>query len=148
MTVQVQNILTILDMATQKSVSAPEISQGVSPTEERTLGENEMVVAARSARMSLAAAIFGWSERRFWNQWYWLYSERFQRGSNGREGHPHQGAAGDRMAHAHARAFRRRDVKNKPLMHRPLSTRRTPSAPRSLFSKAAPMGSAAVSTTC
>jgi hypothetical protein len=28
MTVQVQNILTILDMAAQKSVSAPEISQG------------------------------------------------------------------------------------------------------------------------
>jgi hypothetical protein len=78
LTAQVQNILTILDMAAQKSVSAPEISQGVSPTEERTLGENEMVAAARSARMSLAAAIFGWSERRFWNQWYWLYKKHFK----------------------------------------------------------------------
>lgn len=78
LSVQVQNILTLLDMAAQKSVSAPEISQGVSPTEQRTLGENEMVAAARSARMSLAAAIFGWSERRFWNQWYRLYKTHFK----------------------------------------------------------------------
>jgi hypothetical protein len=27
--------------------------------------------------MSLAAAIFGWSERRFWDQWYWLYRKDF-----------------------------------------------------------------------
>jgi hypothetical protein len=77
-TVQVQNILQVLDMAAQKAVAAPEIAQGVSPTQERTLGENELVAAARSARSSLSAAIFGWSERRFWNQWYWLYKKHFK----------------------------------------------------------------------
>lgn len=77
LTVQVQNILNILDVAAQKAVSAPEIAQGVAPDEQRTLGESELVAAARGARMSLAAAIFGWSERRFWNQWYWLYKKHF-----------------------------------------------------------------------
>lgn len=78
LTAQVQNILSILDVAAQKSVSAPEIAQGVSPTEQRTLGETELVAAARGARMSLAASIFGWSEKRFWNQWYWLYKKHFK----------------------------------------------------------------------
>jgi hypothetical protein len=77
-TVQVQNILQVLDMAAQKAVAAPEIAQGVSPTQERTLGENKLVAAARSARSSLSAAIFGWSERRFWNQWYWIYKKHFK----------------------------------------------------------------------
>jgi hypothetical protein len=27
--------------------------------------------------MSLAARIWGWSEVRFWNQWYWLYKKHF-----------------------------------------------------------------------
>jgi hypothetical protein len=65
-------------MTAQKSVSAPEISQGVSPTEERILKKNEMVAAARSGRISLAAAIFGCSERRFWIQWYWLSKKHFK----------------------------------------------------------------------
>lgn len=77
-TVQVQNILNMLDVAAQKAVSAPEVAQGIQPAEERTLGENELVAAARGARMSLAASIFGWSERRFWNQWYWLYKQHFK----------------------------------------------------------------------
>lgn len=77
-TVQVQNILNMLDVAAQKAVSAPEVAQGIQPSEQRTLGENELVAAARGARMSLAASIFGWSERRFWNQWYWLYKQHFK----------------------------------------------------------------------
>lgn len=77
-TVQVQNILNMLDVAAQKAVSAPEVAQGVQPAEQRTLGENELVAAARGARMSLAVSVFGWSERRFWRQWYWLYKQHFK----------------------------------------------------------------------
>jgi hypothetical protein len=73
----VQNVLNILDTAAQKAVAAPEIAQGVSPTNERTLGENQMIAASRSARMSVAAALFGISEAKFWNQWYWLYKKYF-----------------------------------------------------------------------
>jgi hypothetical protein len=77
-TQQVEYINNVLDVAAQKAVAAPEIAQGVSPAQQRTLGENELVAAARSARSSLSAAIFGWSERRFWNQWYWLYKKHFK----------------------------------------------------------------------
>jgi hypothetical protein len=70
---QAQNIMNILDIASQKALAAPEIAQGVAPRQERTLGEQEMVAAARGSRMSLAASIFGWSEKRFWQQWYNLY---------------------------------------------------------------------------
>lgn len=74
---QVDAILNILDVASQKSVAAPEIAQGVQPANERTLGENELIAAGRSARMSLAARIWGWSEKRFWRQCYWLYKKHF-----------------------------------------------------------------------
>lgn len=75
---QVQYIYNVLDIASQKAVSAPEIAQGVSPTEGRTATENELVASARGARMSLALAIWGWSERRFWNQWYNLYKQNYK----------------------------------------------------------------------
>lgn len=75
---QVNLILNILDTAAQKAVAAPEISQGVQPKQQRTLGESEMIVAGKDVRHSLGARIFGWSEKRFWRQWYWLYKEYFK----------------------------------------------------------------------
>lgn len=77
-TTQVDAILNILDLAAQKASAAPEIAQGVQPTKERTLGETELIAAGRTARMSLAARIWGWSEKRFWNQWYRLYKAHFK----------------------------------------------------------------------
>jgi len=74
---QVQNIFGILDTAAQKAVAAPDVAQGVSPTQGRTLGETELVASGRSARMGLAAAIWGWSDKDFWRQWYFLYKEHF-----------------------------------------------------------------------
>ena len=75
---QVNLILNILDIAAQKAVAAPEISQGVQPRADRTLGESELVAAGTNVRNSLAARIFGWSEKRFWRQWYWLYKKHFK----------------------------------------------------------------------
>lgn len=77
---QVNLILNILDVAAQKSVAAPETSQGVQPSQNRTLGENELVAAGRNVRNSLAARIFGWSEKRFWQQVYRLYKKHFKEG--------------------------------------------------------------------
>lgn len=77
---QVNLILNILDVAAQKAVAAPEVSQGVQPSQDRTLGETQLISAGASARHSLAARIFGWSERRFWRQWYSLYKEHFAEG--------------------------------------------------------------------
>lgn len=77
---QVNLILDILDIAAQKSVSAPEIAQGVQPKQERTLGESELIAAGRNVRNSLAVRIFGWSEKRFWQQVYRLYKNHFKDG--------------------------------------------------------------------
>lgn len=74
---QVDMILNILDVAAQKAVAAPEISQGVQPRQKRTLGESELIVAGKNVRHSLGARIWGWSDRRFWRQWYWLYKKNF-----------------------------------------------------------------------
>ena len=74
---QVNLILNILDVAAQKAVAAPEVAQGVQTTKPRTLGETQEILAGKEVRHSLAARIFGWSEVRFWEQWYWLYKENF-----------------------------------------------------------------------
>lgn len=75
---QVNLILNILDVASQKCVAAPEVSQGVQPRQNRTLGETELVMAGKNVRHSLGTRIFGWSERRFWQQWYWIYKRDFK----------------------------------------------------------------------
>ena len=75
---QVNLILDILDTAAQKAVATPEIGQGVQPKENRTLGESELIMGGSNVRHSLGARIFGWSDRRFWRQWYWLYKKNFK----------------------------------------------------------------------
>lgn len=74
---QVNLILNILDIAAQKAVAAPEVSQGVQPDKQRTLGETQLVAAGSDSRHSLAARIFGWSERQFWMNWYNQYKKGF-----------------------------------------------------------------------
>lgn len=75
---QVNLILNILDLAAQKATATPEIAQGINPREARTLGEQELVVASKGIRHSLSARIFGWSEKRFWQLWYFLYKKHFK----------------------------------------------------------------------
>ena len=75
---QVNLILNILDTAAQKAVAAPEVAQGVQPKQDRTLGETQMIMSGKGERHSLAARIFGWSERRYWQQWYFLYKKYFK----------------------------------------------------------------------
>ncbi len=75
---QVNLILNILNTAAEKAVAAPEISQGVQPRQARTLGESELIMAGKGERHSLGARIFGWSDKRFWRQWYWLYKINFK----------------------------------------------------------------------
>ena len=70
-------ILSSLDVAAQKATATPEVQQGVMPSQQRTLGELNMVANSSSARYSLVAKIFGMSERRFWRQWYYLYKTHF-----------------------------------------------------------------------
>ena len=75
---QVNLILNILDTAAQKSVAAPEVSQGVQPGQARTLGETEHILAGKSVRHSLSSKIWGWSEEEYWNRWYQIYKRDFK----------------------------------------------------------------------
>lgn len=75
---QVNLILNILDTAAQKSVAAPEVSQGVQPGQARTLGETEHILAGKNVRHSLSAKIWGWSEEEYWDRWYQIYKRDFQ----------------------------------------------------------------------
>ena len=75
---EVQWILQMMDEASQRALATPEIQQGIVSKRARTLGELELVSAKVDTRYSLAAKIFGWSERRFWESWYSLYKKHFK----------------------------------------------------------------------
>lgn len=72
-TQDVQFILEVLDNAAQRSTATPEQQQGMVNSQNRTLGELQMVSQNVDTRYSLGARIFGWSDRRFWQEWYFLY---------------------------------------------------------------------------
>lgn len=74
---EVDYIMNILDNASQRATATPEQQQGVMSAKSRTLGELELINQGVDTRYSLGARIFGWSERRFWQQWYQLYKEYF-----------------------------------------------------------------------
>jgi len=77
---EVQWILQALDEASQRALATPEIQVGVMSKRARTLGELELISAKVDTRYSLAAKIFGWSEKRFWQNWYGLYKKHFKEG--------------------------------------------------------------------
>lgn len=75
---EVGYIMEILDTAAQRATATPGSKQGIQTGGGTgTLGELEMINSGSDARYSLGARIFGWSERRFWQQWYALYKEYF-----------------------------------------------------------------------
>ena len=71
-------IYTTLDVSAQKATATPEIQQGQLSQVDRTLGEINLVASKVDTRYSLTAKIFGWSEKRFWRQWYQLYKDNFE----------------------------------------------------------------------
>lgn len=73
-------VMTQLDNAAQRATATPELQQGVTSANRRTATELSLVSQNVSTRYSLAAKIFGWSERRFWRQYYTLYKKHFKEG--------------------------------------------------------------------
>lgn len=76
-----QDVAWILDQlsgAAERANATPELQQGIVSDEKRTLGELQLVEKKSSTRYSLSAKIFGWSEKRFWRQWYDQYKMNFQ----------------------------------------------------------------------
>lgn len=72
-------ILEVLDTASQRATATPEIQQGIQSEEKRTATELNLVAQKVDTRYSLSAKIFGWSEKRFWRQWYSLYKDHFKK---------------------------------------------------------------------
>lgn len=70
-------ILQTLDSSSQRATATPDIQQGQQAKGNPTLGELELVDKKVDTRYSLSAKVFGWSEKRFWQQWYFLYKEYF-----------------------------------------------------------------------
>ena len=71
-------IYQTLDQSAQKATASPELKQGATPQQDRTLGEQNILVNEANTRLSLSAKVFGWSEKRFWRQWYQCYKDNFK----------------------------------------------------------------------
>lgn len=71
-------IMDILDQGAQRANATPEIQMGVPAEQQRTLGELNLVSSKVDTRYSMSAKIFGWSEKRFWQQWYAQYKLHFK----------------------------------------------------------------------
>lgn len=76
----VSYIMDTLDNAAQKATATPDIQQGQVSGDQRTATELSIVNNKVDTRYSLSAKIFGWSEKRFWQQWYFLYKTHFVAG--------------------------------------------------------------------
>lgn len=77
---EVQYIMDVLDSAAQKATATPDIQQGVQSDTKRTATELSLQNQKVDTRYSLSAKIFGWSEKRFWQQCHRLYKEHFKDG--------------------------------------------------------------------
>lgn len=71
----VSYIMDTLDISAQKATGTPDIKQGARPDSDSTATRDALVAQGSDSRYSLSARIFGWSERRFWLEWYKMLDE-------------------------------------------------------------------------
>lgn len=69
----VEYIMNQLDEAAQKATATPETQQGVTSSQDKTLGEINLVASKVGVRYSLTAKFFEISEKNFWKTWYFMY---------------------------------------------------------------------------
>lgn len=72
-------ILNFLDASAQTATATPDIQRGNVSSQQRTLGELNLIASKVENRYSLSQKIFGWSERDFWLRgWYGGLKEHMQ----------------------------------------------------------------------
>lgn len=71
-------IYTTLDISAQKATATSDIQQGIQSQKDRPLGETNALINKTDTRYSLAAKIFGWSEKTFWLYYYKSYKDNFK----------------------------------------------------------------------
>lgn len=76
----VSYIMETLSMGAEKATGTPEINQGVRPATDGTATRDALMSKGAESRYSLAARIFGWSERRFWQEYYAHLKENMEFG--------------------------------------------------------------------
>ena len=72
-----QIVLESLDQSAQKATATPDIKMGIQSSQDRPLGETNILTSNVDTRYSLGAKVFGWSEKRFWQNWYNMYKDYF-----------------------------------------------------------------------
>ena len=77
---EVQWIMNVLATAAEKATATPDMQQGATSDTKRTATELSIVNNKVDTRYSLSAKIFGWSEKRFWQEWYRIYKRHFTAG--------------------------------------------------------------------
>lgn len=73
----VQYVLNYLDQSAQLAAGTPPIQQGVPGPSGQTNGAQQLAVQGVQGKHSLTSKVFGWSEKEFWRQWYFVYSDNF-----------------------------------------------------------------------
>lgn len=73
-------ILDTLSSGAERSTASPDTRQGARPAEGGTATRDALIDQGSDTRYSLSAKVFGWSEKRFWKQWYQLYKDHFTDG--------------------------------------------------------------------
>ena len=73
-------IMDTLDVSAQRATGTPDIKQGANPEANNTATRDALVAQGSESRYGLAARIFGWSERRFWQEYYNHLKENMDEG--------------------------------------------------------------------
>lgn len=100
----VSYIMETLAQSAERATGTPDIKQGASPEGNTTATRDALVAQGSESRYGLAARIFGWSERRFWQEYYNHLKEYMDEGVHEKMVHV-VGALG-----ASWRPFKRKDL--------------------------------------
>lgn len=71
-------IMNMLDLSAQRATATPDMQQGQVTRSKKTATELNKVDQNSGKRYGLSAKIAGWSEKEFWEQWYFLYKKYFK----------------------------------------------------------------------
>lgn len=74
---EVQFIMGLLSNSAQTATATPNQAQGMPSDRKNTATADVLIDKKVDERRSLTAKVFGWSEKKFWKQWYMLYNEYF-----------------------------------------------------------------------
>lgn len=73
-------IMDVLDIGAQRATGTPDIKQGANPDGNNTATRDALVAQGSESRYGLAARVFGWSERKFWEEYYRHLKENMDEG--------------------------------------------------------------------